>query len=217
MADESKIDDDVLENDNVSSKDDNQENAPNLFAETIRLMIIALLIVLPIRIFIVAPFIVDGASMEPNYHNGEYLLVDEISYRFQQPQRGEVVVFRPPDAPNVYYIKRIVGLPGDTVEIKDGKITISNSSEPQGFLLSENNYLPGESASPAEFSKVTLKDNEYFVMGDNRDNSRDSRRIGPIPMNDFKGKVLIRVFPFNKLSIIQRPEYSTTDTANKTN
>lgn len=218
MAEELKVSSESLEvGEEFNNQDGADEKTPNLFAETIRLMLIALAIVLPIRMFVVAPFIVDGASMEPSYHNGEYLLVDEVSYRFQEPQRGDVIVFRPPDAPNVYYIKRVIGLPGDTVEIKDGKITLSNATVPAGYLLNETEYLPGESASPAEFSKVTLKENEYFIMGDNRDNSRDSRRIGPVPMDHFKGKVMLRVFPFSKFTFIQRPAYAGTSSATNTN
>jgi signal peptidase I len=194
---------------------DNFEDKPNLFVETIRLILIALAIVLPIRIFIVAPFIVDGTSMEPNYHNGEYLLVDEISYRLQPPQRGDVVVFHPPDAADVYYIKRIVGLPGETIQITDGQIVISNHANPQGIFLNESGYLIGASASASEFTKVTLKENEYFVIGDNRDNSRDSRRIGPVSKDHFKGKAMLRVFPFNKFLIVQRPDYINADAVNK--
>lgn len=211
MADELKDDDKVL------GENDNEQSTPNLFAETLRLMFIALAIVLPIRMFVVAPFIVEGASMEPGYHNAEYLLVDEISYRFQEPTRGEVVVFRPPDNQSIFYIKRIVGMPGETVMIKDKKITIVNKNNPDGFILNEEPYVLNQSASESEFSKVSLKDNEYFVMGDNRENSRDSRILGPIGKDYVKGKVMLRVFPFNKLSITQKPEYGINDTANLNN
>lgn len=218
MSDEVKLSSDFLEKNNVVITNDDPNNdaedkEPNLFVETIKLMIIALAIVLPIRIFIVAPFIVDGDSMEPNYHNGEYLLVDEISYRFKQPQRGDVIVFHPPGEPSVFYIKRVIGLPGDTVELKNGKITISNPEIPEGFLLNETPYLPGDSAALAEFSKGTLKENEYFVLGDNRNNSRDSRRIGPITTDHIKGKVILRVFPIKQFTFIQRPEYLKLNTA----
>jgi len=201
--------DDVLpaKNELPESEFEHLQTGPNLFVETIRLMIIALAIVLPIRIFIVAPFIVEGASMEPNYHNAEYLLVDEISYRFQKPERGDVVVFRPPDNQSIFYIKRVIALPGETIMIKDQKISIINSENPEGLLLSEDSYIDGSSASQSEFSQITLKDNEYFVLGDNRGNSRDSRVLGPINIDFIKGKVMLRVFPFNKLSLAQRPEY----------
>lgn len=214
MSDEVKLSSEFLEKNNVVLEEsDNDDKEPNLFIETIKLMIIALAIVLPIRMFVVAPFIVDGDSMTPNYHNGEYLLVDEISYRFQQPQRGDVVVFHPPDTPSVFYIKRIIGLPGDTVELKNGKITISNAQTPEGYFLSESEYLSGDSAALAEFSKGTLKENEYYVLGDNRNNSRDSRRIGPITNEHIKGKVILRVFPFKAFTFIQRPEYLKLNTA----
>lgn len=167
--------------------------------DTTKLIIISLLIVLPIRYFVMQPFFVRGASMDPNFENGEYLIIDELSYFFRQPQRGEVIVFKYPDDPRQYYIKRVIGLSEETVFIGDGKIIIFNKDNPQGFLLKEN-YLDPNLITPGDV-KRTLGPKEYFVLGDNRLASSDSRRWGPLPENDLVGKVFIRVFPLNRFEI----------------
>ena len=173
--------------------------------EIIKIVVISLIIIIPIRLYVIQPFIVEGDSMEPNFHDGEYLVVDEISYRFALPQRGQVVVFHPPADPRNYYIKRIIGLPGETVELKEGKIFIRNSEHPEGIRLNEANYLTQSSIN--EESLVELSEGEYFVVGDNRDNSLDSRRIGPIVFSSIKGKAFFRAFPFNSISLLATPEY----------
>ena len=164
------------------------------FWETGRVAIIALLFAFGVRTFIFQPFLVHGTSMEPNFHNGDYLIVDEISYRFQDPQRGEVLVFRYPNDLSQRYIKRVVGLPGETVEIQDGKITISGSSaDSQTFTLDEAKYLAGENTEGS--LKMKLGSNEYFVLGDNRMFSSDSRIWGSLPREDIVGRVFLRIFP----------------------
>ncbi len=171
--------------------------------EILQIMVIAAAIVIPIRIFLIKPFIVKGASMEPNFHDDEYLIVDEISYHFRDVKRGDVVVFRPPNNPGQNYIKRVIGLPGETVEILEGTIRISNSEFPNGTILREdylNEYTHGR-------QKVTLGLDEYYVLGDNRDASLDSRKIGAIPSKDIIGKVWIRGLPLDKAGAIKTPEY----------
>lgn len=164
------------------------------FWETARIAIAALLFAVVVRAFIFQPFLVRGVSMEPNFHNGDYLIVDEISYRFQEPQRGEVVVFRYPNDLSQRYIKRVVGLPGETVDIQNGKIIISGpSAAPQMFTLDEDRYL-GRGNTEGSL-KVKLGGNEYFVLGDNRMFSSDSRIWGSLPRKDIVGRVFLRVFP----------------------
>ena len=164
------------------------------FWETGRIAIIALLFAVAVRAFIFQPFLVRGTSMEPNFHHGDYLIIDEISYRLQDPERGEVVVFRYPHDLSQRYIKRVVGLPGETVEVQDGKITISGSSaDPQTFTLDEDRYLAGGNTEGA--LRVKLGGNEYFVLGDNRMFSSDSRIWGSLPRKDIIGKVFLRIFP----------------------
>ena len=173
--------------------------------EMSKIVIIALLIVMPIRYFIFQPFFVRGASMEPNFQNGNYLIVDEISYRLSSPKRGEVVVFKYPLNPSQRYIKRIIGLPGETVEVKDGKVNVYNpNGVPQ--ILDELNYLP-ESAATFGNAGFQLADSEYFVLGDNRAASSDSRSWGVLPRENIIGKVFLRVWPFAALAMVGTPAY----------
>ena len=155
--------------------------------------------------YVIQPFIVDGDSMAPNFYDGEYLIVDEISYRFSPPKRGDVVIFHPPQSPKTYYIKRIIGLPGEGIELKDGKIYIYNDMYPKGIRLNEANYLTKSRIN--ETSQVELKDDEYYVIGDNRDNSLDSRRFGPLKLSHIKGRALLRAFPFNSFTVFKTTEY----------
>lgn len=172
--------------------------------EITKIVIIALLIVIPIRYFIFQPFFVKGQSMEPNFENGNYLIIDEISYRFQDPQRGEVVVFKYPNDPSQRYIKRIIGLPGETVEIKEGKVIIYYQQESQ--TLDESSYLSLSVPTAGNFL-VKLAENEYFVLGDNRTVSSDSRRWGPLNKENIIGRVFIRAWPFTDFAKIEAPAY----------
>jgi len=172
--------------------------------EITKIVIIALLIVVPIRYFIFQPFFVKGQSMEPNFENNDYLIVDEISYRFRAPQRGEVVVFKYPQNPSQCYIKRIIGLPGETIEIGDGKVVIFSEKDSQ--ILDESDYLPPGVFTPGEIL-VSLAENEYFVLGDNRISSADSRRWGPLPKEDIIGRVFLRAWPFVAFAKIKAPAY----------
>ncbi|MDO8436306.1 MAG: signal peptidase I [bacterium] len=172
--------------------------------ETAKIAIIALVIVVPIRYFLFQPFFVKGQSMEPSFENGDYLIVDEITYRLRPPQRGEVIVFKYPNDTSQRYIKRIIGLPGETVGIKDGKIIIFSQGREQ--VLKESDYL-SQSVYTAGSIITTLNKNEYFVLGDNRFVSSDSRRWGILPRNDIIGRVLLRAWPFSALSMIEAPAY----------
>ncbi len=171
--------------------------------EILQIMVIAAAIVIPIRIFLIKPFIVKGASMEPNFHDDEYLIVDEITYHFADVKRGDVIVFRPPNNPGQNYIKRVIGLPGETVEIIEGTIRIYNAEYPNGVILREDylsEYTHGR-------QKVTLGLDEFYVLGDNRDASLDSRKIGAISSDAIIGKVWIRGLPLDKAGAIKTPEY----------
>ena len=152
--------------------------------EVVEILLITLAIVIPIRYFLFQPFLVSGASMEPNFKQGEYLLIDEISYRFRKPQRGEVIVFKSPKDPSTYFIKRIIGLPGETIEIEGGGVRIYNLQFPVGMSLKEE-YV--STLTQGELN-VPLKKSEYFVLGDNRDHSSDSRSFGTIPKENIIGR-----------------------------
>ena len=174
--------------------------------ETIEVALIAIVSVLIIRTFLVQPFLVSGASIEPNFHNGDYLLIDELSYRFREPERGEVIVFHYPKDEKYYYIKRIIGLPGEELEFKNGKITVFNEDFPKGMILTEN-YLPFYEEKASVNQKVKIGDNEYFVLGDNRDFSFDSRSWGAVKSNEVIGAVRLRLWPFAKAMAVGRPIY----------
>jgi len=166
--------------------------------EVAKIFILAAVIVIPIRYFLFQTFVVSGASMEPSFDNGDYLIVDEISYKINPLCRGDVVVFHYPLKPKARFIKRLIGLPGETVEIKDGKVKIYNSQYPVGRILDESAYLPKDTYTPGNV-KVTLKENQYFMMGDNREFSFDSREWGPLEKKYIIGKVRFRLFSFRKM------------------
>ena len=162
--------------------------------ETVKVVVISLAIILPIRYYLVQPFFVKGASMEPNFEDGDYLLVDELSYRFSAPDRGDVIIFRYPLDPSQFFIKRIIGLPEETIRIKDDTVTIYNKDEPEGFVLDES-YLASEQRTIGD-SVVRIDNNEYFVLGDNRLESSDSRRWGAVNKSLITGKAFLRPWPF---------------------
>jgi signal peptidase I len=168
--------------------------------EIVKIVSISLAIIIPVRYYLIQPFFVRGASMTPNFDNGQYLVVDEISYRLGEPQRSEVVVFRYPLDPSQYYIKRIVGLPGETVEINDGRVIIYNQAESRGKMLDESNYLAADVITWGK-TKIELGSDEYFVLGDNRSASSDSRQWGVLNKENIIGRVWLRAWPFDQLTV----------------
>lgn len=175
--------------------------------EIFKTVLICLAIILPIRYYIAQPFYVKGASMEPNFHEHDYLLVDEISYRLGSPKRGDVIVFRYPKNPQEYFIKRVIGLPGETVEIKDGAVFISSSSG-EATRLSES-YLPLLTETVSQFNEpVVLQSDEYYVLGDNRNGSKDSRSFGPVNKDFIIGRSFFRGLPLSRVEIVKTPSYS---------
>ena len=191
--------------------------------ELITIIVLALVIVLPIRTFIAEPFVVSGESMQNSFHDGNYLIIDELSYDFTSPQRGQVIVFKaPPSAlalenvattSTVYYIKRVIGLPGETVQIDGDQVKIFNASSTNGFILYEP-YAVASSTDNSPFEniheKVTLGAGQYFAMGDNRHNSSDSRLWGILPAANIKGDVLTRLFPFTQIGLFPAEYHSYT-------
>lgn len=166
--------------------------------EIIEFAIIALLIVLPVRWFVAQPFIVSGASMEDTFHTGEYLIIDQLTYHFEEPQRGDVIVFKYPQDPSKYFIKRIIGLPGDTIDIQGNTVTLTTQDgetitldEPYIKSMAENTTLTEE-----------LGEREYFVMGDNRDASSDSRVWGVLQKDKIVGRAFLRLFPFDEAQLL---------------
>lgn len=178
--------------DNAAEK--NQEGKS--FLEIVRFAVITLIIVIPIRAYIAQPFIVNGASMAPTFASGEYLIVDELSYHFKKPVRGEVVVFRYPDDPSKFFIKRIIGLPGESVVLKDSEVAIIKGEE---VIVLDESYIKQENSYGQV--RIDLTPEEYFVMGDNRDVSSDSRIWGPLNDRLLEGRVILRLLPLPKAEI----------------
>ena len=183
--------------------------------ETTKVVLISLVIILPIRYFLIQPFFVKGSSMVPNFHDKEYILVDKWTYRLGRPDRGDVIIFKYPGNPQEYFIKRIIGLPGETVLVPgDNTVHIYNSQYPNGFILNESVYLPKENPTYCSGNttwcgkRVTLGPDEYFVMGDNREHSSDSRFFGPVNRSEFfSGLAWLRLWPLNEISLIPRETY----------
>ncbi len=210
----------MTENQHSQENQEETYGAGGIFWEMIKVVLWVVLIIVPLRVFLVQPFFVQGASMEPNFEDKEYLIVNELGYKttnvgfnygqkdihfftvnpFKEMKRDEVVVFRYPKNPSVFYIKRIIGLPGEKIEISNNQVKISNWENPNGFVLNESAYLQAGEETMGE-QTINLTDQEYFVMGDNRKYSSDSRSWGPVPVNDVIGKVILRAWPFNKASL----------------
>ncbi len=176
--------------------------------ELVKVVVVSLAIIIPIRYYLIQPFYVKGASMEPNFFDKEYLIIDELSYRFHEPVRGDIVVFRYPRNPEEYFIKRVIGLPGEKVQIKDGAVYIFDNAHPDGVKLSEP-YLADDVKTYGLNEDVTaLSASEYYVLGDNRNASKDSRSFGPVDKKFVTGRVLFRGWPFNRVGVFEAPSYS---------
>ncbi len=169
----------------------------NGFRETILFALIALAIVIPVRLWVAQPFIVNGSSMEPTFWSGEYLIVDQLTYHFEAPRRGDVIVMRYPKDPSVFFIKRIIGLPNETVEFAGKNVIIHPANGGTPFTLDESFLDPARVGS--EYGMYALGPGEYFVMGDNRIVSSDSRSWGPLPASDIVGRAVLRLFPFSRI------------------
>lgn len=172
----------------------------SFFWELLKAFLLAMVIIVPIRYFIAQPFFVRGASMEPNFYNGEYLVIDQLTYRFSNPKRDDVIVFRFPLDTSEFFIKRIIGLPGDEVRVENGQVTVSNASYPKGAVLSEAKYLPDGLMTGGQVD-YHLGEDEYFVLGDNRSASSDSRIWGLVKRGDIVGRVWVRAWPFTRMTI----------------
>lgn len=176
--------------------------------EAIKAVVFSLIIILPIRYFLIQPFYVKGASMEPTFSNHDYLIVNEIGYRLDDPRRGDVVIFKYPNDQRQYFIKRIIGLPSERVEVKDNQVFVYNNEFPNGVEINEE-YLNSDDIR--KNANTTLNENEYFVLGDNRNNSFDSRFFGAVSKDLIIGKVWLRGWPFNEVKIFNGYEYNLSE------
>jgi len=187
--------------------------------ELIKIIIWSLVIIIPIRAFLFQPFFVKGISMETNFYDGNYLIVNELGFKetefsiagkelftvenFRDFNRGDVVVFHYPNNPKDFFIKRIIGLPEEKIVIKSNRVMVYNNEYPEGFVLDESEYLPGNSQLTSCSGKCTyeLGEEEYFVLGDNRNHSSDSRSWGKLEQGFVVGKVLFRAWPVGDIKI----------------
>lgn len=175
-----------------------QEKSDSFFTELLKFVVVAAVIVLPVRLFVAQPFIVSGESMSPTFENGQYLIVDELTYRLESPQRGDVIIFRYPRNPSEYFIKRVIGLPGETVIVKDSQVMVKKKD---GTTVTLNEpYVKnlgngGDATYPVDAGS-------YFVMGDNRPESSDSRIWGLLPRANLIGRALVRLLPIQQASIL---------------
>ena len=174
-----------------------------LFAvwEVAEVFLVALIAVAAIKYFLIQPFIVNGASMEPAFFDGDYLLVDEVSYHFEQPERGDVIVFKSPQDPSVYFIKRVIGLPGETVSVDNNAVTID------GKKLDEKYISGGILDDWSGHVTFKLTSQQYFTLGDNRSNSFDSRYWGPLDKSAIIGLVRLRLWPPKSIQLFEPVSY----------
>ncbi len=182
---------------NENTADEPEPTMLGVIWETLKYALIAAVIILPIRTFIAQPFVVSGDSMFPTFHNGEYLIVNELAKYIGSYSRGDVVILRYPNDPSKFFIKRVIGLPGETVTIQDGVVSITSPDQKTPIILNE----PYVKNPQVNSSARTLDQEEYFVMGDNRARSSDSRIWGPVPKRLMDGKALIRLFPFTAITL----------------
>ena len=206
----------INNNDNPEKDEDFYQGVGSFLLEISKVFILALVIIIPIRVFLFQPFFVQGDSMYPNFKDSQYLIVNELGYKnseikigntnlvtvspFKELERGDVVVFRYPNNPKQFFIKRIIGLPGEIVEIRGGRVYIKSGD--LEFVLEEKEYLKNVVITKAHSNvPVALKEDEYFVMGDNRSASSDSRSWGPVNKNDVIGKVLLRAWPLEDVRL----------------
>lgn len=195
------------------------ESGLGLFVELFKVIFLALLIIIPVRTFLFQPFFVQGKSMEPNFYDGEYLIVNELGYKetsigfdgknlievkpFKDLKRGDVIVFKYPKNPQQYFIKRVIGLPGERVELKNGIVTVYNQENPNGLKVEESEYLPSFADTRGEVI-FNLNEDEVWVLGDNRTASSDSRTWGAVPEENIIGKVLLRAWPVSKFELFPK-------------
>jgi signal peptidase I len=185
-----------------------KNTGPGFVVEIFRFAVLALLIVVPFRMFIAQPFIVSGASMSPTFETGQYLIVDQLTYHLEPPTRGDVVIFRYPEDPSKFFIKRLIGLPGETVEMQGQTVSIRDPKTGKSTTLDEP-YLHDFNTRD-DYLTVTLGPDEYFVMGDNRGASSDSRVWGAVPKKLMVGRAFVRLLPANKISLFPgaHPSYT---------
>lgn len=180
----------------------------NFLFDILESIVVALALFVVVYLFLYQPHQVKGASMEPNFHDGEYILTNKYEYRFSQPQRGDVIVFKSPQNPDIDYIKRIIGLPGDKISLQSNHFYVNGVKLEEAYLSPDLYTYHGSYLS--EGQEIVIPEDNLFVAGDNRPRSSDSREWGPIHKSSIIGKSQLRYYPFSRFGVIQRPTYGNT-------
>ena len=179
-----------------------------VFFDVVKILFLAVVLVEVVRLFVAQPFVVSGDSMVPTFYPNDYVVIDELTYELHKPQRGDIIIFHYPLDPSIYFIKRLIGLPGDTVMVDNGSVFVQSGTSTQRLLTEP--YL--EAGVPKiETGTTTLGPDEYFVLGDNRNSSFDSRVWGPVPGRYIVGRAFVRLFPFTHTTLY-RPASGATST-----
>ncbi len=169
-------------------------------------IVVVLAILVMVYLFIMSPQEINGASMEPNFRNGEFILTSKILYKLRAPVRGDVVIFKSPANKEIDYIKRIIGIPGETVCLKNSAFYVNDQKVEEPYLAPDTPIFGGSYLG--ENQCTVVPPGSYFVAGDNRPHSSDSREFGPIGLQDFIGTAIFRYWPFSQLGALPRPTYS---------
>lgn len=176
------------------------------FLETV---VVALSIFVVVYLFLIQPHEVKGSSMEPTFHNNEYILTDKISYRLADPQRGDIIIFKAPNNPEVDYIKRIIAAAGDRIKIDGGEVYVNGQRLDERYITQTTMLIPGGSLH--EGTEITIEPDMFFVMGDNRGHSSDSREFGPIERSSIIGRAFLRYWPLQVFGLIHTPIFGTSE------
>ncbi|MGP0129388.1 MAG: signal peptidase I [cyanobacterium endosymbiont of Rhopalodia musculus] len=188
-------------------KNPNQPPQENPWIEGIKTIATAAILAFGIRAFVAEARYIPSSSMEPTLQVNDRLIIEKVSYHFQEPKRGDVVVFNPTKALQEKdfrdaFIKRVIGLPGETIEVKTGKVYVNGQAIKEKYISEDPNY---------DYGPVTVPEREYLVLGDNRNNSYDSHYWGHVPKEKIIGKAFVRFWPFNRLGILDKhPIYPST-------
>jgi signal peptidase I len=172
--------------------------------EALQPVVMAFAIFMMVYLFLVQPHKVDGSSMYPNFHDQEFILTDKITYRRSDPKRGDVIIFHAPPPFDSDFIKRVIGLPGETVMVKDGSVYINGKQLNEGYIPG---VKTGERSFLREGVEYTIPSGFYIVFGDNRNFSSDSREWGPVAKSAIVGKAWLRYWPVNEIGLIKHPSY----------
>lgn len=185
---------------------DKIKRAVAAFFDFLQGIVVILAILVMVYLFIMSPQEINGASMEPNFHNGEFILTNKVLYKFRDPQRGDVIIFKSPKNKEVDYIKRIIGLPGDTVKLQNNSFYVNGQKVDEPYLSPDMTIFGGSFLHEGE--EITVPPGQYFVAGDNRPHSSDSREFGNIAKEDFIGTAIFRYFPFSQMGVLPHPTYN---------